>query len=142
MGDYLEREAKGKSMFDDFSTGMDEERRLAAREVERIQEEADAEKGTEREMWARLHAGKLKSSQLDELMGTVSDQRRVKELQDMKSKWTELEMQDTIRNAEEVLESFRLRKVLSGEWPEDQSRALLKAELHGLEEKYPSPKAI
>lgn len=70
MSDYLEREAKGKSMFDDFSTGMDEERRLAAREVERIQEEANDEKDRKREMWARLHAGKLKSSQLDELMGS------------------------------------------------------------------------
>lgn len=119
MSDYLEREAKGKSMFDDFSTGMDEERRLAAREVARIQEEANEEKEREREMWARLHAGKLKSSQLDELMGTERDEFKQQEFDEKNASWTRLEMQDTIRNAEEVLESYRLRKVLSGEWPEE-----------------------
>ena len=73
-----------------------------------------------------MHAGNLKPTQLEELMGTVSDEFDRKALVEKEEAYTKLESQDMIRNAEEILESYRLRKVLAGEWTEEDSRHLLK----------------
>ena len=49
-------------------------------------------------------------------------------------------MRDQIRSFEEVLESYRRRKVLNGEWSEKDSRKNLKAQLKAYKEEYPTPK--
>ena len=49
-------------------------------------------------------------------------------------------MRDQIRSIEEVLESYRRRKVLSGEWSEADSRKNLKDMLQAHKKEYPTAK--
>ena len=45
---------------------------------------------------------------------------------------------DRIRAAEELLESYRRQKVLTGEWPEEESQLRLQQQLEDLSSKFPT----
>ena len=47
-------------------------------------------------------------------------------------------MRDWIRNTEEVIESYRRRKVLNGEWSETESHQKLKEKLAEIDREYPT----
>lgn len=58
-------------------------------------------------------------------MNMNENEREVAKLARLDDFTREQKAKDEIRNLEEILESTRRNKVLSGEWPEDQSYDIL-----------------
>ena len=89
-----------------------------------------------------MFGGKLTSRQFGVLMNMPQDQQDRERIARTQAYKTELEAKDQIRNSEELVETFRRNKVLTGEWEEDESHLQMQILLDELHAKYPTKKAL
>jgi hypothetical protein len=102
-------------------------------EMERKREEEMDEDTYRRELVARLFGGKLSARQYGVLMNyqdydKTAEPERLK-IQNIQHLKTVESSKVDIRNAEELLESYRREMVLSGKWNESESRDRLQQKL-------------
>jgi len=141
FGEYFDREAEGKYVFDNTS-GVDRERASREEEFQRIEEDQESEHLYRRELLARLHGGKLTARQLGVLLKSSSDPDTQGALTKAAEFSTKANGRDAIRTSEELLESYRRRQVLTGKWSEGESHRLLQNELDALQERLPTSAAL
>lgn len=134
---YYERQAKGKSVIDDFS-GVEYERNIEEEEIQRLQADQHDEDEYRRELLARLVGGKMTARQYAVFMNMSMDELQQIKLEKQKEEKMKVEAKDEIRNIEELLESRRREKVLQGQWPEADSHMLLQQELDEALVKFPT----
>lgn len=124
LASYYERQATGKSVIDDFS-GVDYEREQEDEEINRLQAEEGDEEAYRRELLSRLFGGKLTARQYAVLMNMPDDELQRAKMEQQQEEKMKIHARDEIRNGEELLESHRRQKVLTGEWSEAESHLLL-----------------
>lgn len=89
-------------------------------------------------MLARMFGGKLTTRQFAVLMNMNDNERELAKQARLDDFKTEHHAKDQIRVAEEFIESYRRRKVVDGEWPEDQSHQLMQQEMDKVVTKFPT----
>lgn len=117
----------------------EEDSDLARAALERIRADKEDRKARQKELKARIFAGKISSSQFGEyLKQPADDPITKKELEEIEAEQTKLDMRDQIRNSEELGESYRRRMVASGAWTEAESRQKLKDMYAENEKRHPT----
>lgn len=137
MEEHFQKEAKGEDAINHFQTD-DFDNKEHDEELERILEEDTADQDYKKELLARMFGGTLTARQYAVLFNMEQDEILKEKNQRQDSFEAENWSKDGIRVAEEKIESMRRRKVMNGEWPEDQSHRLMQQELDKLNEQYPS----
>jgi len=137
LEEHFQKEAKGEDAINHFQTD-DFDNKEHDEELERILEEDTADQDYKKELLARMFGGTLTARQYAVLFNMEQDEILKEKNQRQDSFEAENWSKDGIRVAEEKIESMRRRKVMNGEWPEDQSHHLMQQELDKLNEQYPS----
>lgn len=135
LEEYFENVANKENVFDrsnrDQNTELDEE-------IERIEQDQLNEQLYKRELVARLFGGSLTARQLGVLTNLMTTEERKEEISKAVQFKEKVDAKDTIRNAEELLESHRRKMVLEGKWKEQESHRKLQEELDEVYNKYPT----
>lgn len=85
-----------------------------------------------------MYGGKLTSRQYSVFMAMTHDHSELASLEKVAHYKNKIVAKDTIRLSEELLEGYRRKMVLTGQWPEDISHALLKDKLEETRGKFPT----
>ena len=88
-----------------------------------------------------MFGGKLTSRQFGVLLNMPQDQQDKERIARKEDYKLEHKAKDTIRNIEEIVESYRRNKVTTGEWTEDESRLRMQIKLDDMQAKHPTKKA-
>ena len=101
-------------------------------------EAEEDETSYKKELLARMFGGKLTSRQFGVLMNMPQNQQD-KEMMVRKGEFKDEQIaKDSIRNAVEIVESYRRSMVLKGEWAEDQSHQRMQMRLDEVHAQYPT----
>jgi hypothetical protein len=141
LDEYFKAESRNQSAIDPFQS-LDFEQMKNDEEYDRIMEAEEEEHTYRKELMARMFGGKITSRQFGVLMNMSQDQRELEAINRKKDFKTEKEAQDTIRNAEELIETHRRKMVLNGECTEADSHQVVQAQLDEIVMKYPTRTAM
>lgn len=116
---FFESKSKGLHPFDSIANSFDERELNTQADVDaQTQEEALYK----RELLGRMMGMKLTPRQFEVLTGQFRSQDTRSERVQAMGRQQFLDQRDSIRLMEEHMEKYRRGKVLSGEWPEEESK--------------------
>ena len=135
--EFLDKEARGLAAITKYQDD-DHDRREHEEEMARILEAEQDKASYKKELLARMFGGKLSTRQYEVLMNMDEDERALAKQQSLGDFKTFTESKDEIRVAEEFIESYRRRKVVDGEWAEEDSHHLMQQQMDEINVKFPS----
>jgi len=100
---------------------VEHEKAQEQEDLERILDDVDIEGTYRRELWARMYGGKLTARQYGVLMNMSHDSDEIKQNNKVQHFKDQIEARDSIRNKEEITESYRRFMISQGNWKEEES---------------------
>lgn len=139
MQDFFEQTSQSIDTFEKLF-GDDHIEKEREEELQRILDEEKDEEFYQKELMAKMQAGKISSREFGVLMNNSFDVEDAEAQAKKMFERKKIEFRHELRNAEELIESQRRRKVLDGEWTEEESQKLMKEKMLKLKEKFPTEK--